>query len=345
MKLASKIALFSALALGLTVSVETTQAQTPGTGKTIQFSHSDALTAANVTDYIMAAAMEKMGYAVKFTVINFNAFMQAATVGEMDVVASVNWPQREPPYRKFEKTLAVLGNGIIINGGINGYIIDKATADKYKITNMEQLKDPKIAALFDTDGDGKADLANCDPGWSCGDVVDFQLKAFGLQDTVRSVRGRYELLLGQSIARVKRGEPAIFYTWSPSWVVGTVVPGKDVVWLPSPFSVLPEGVQQVNDPMVKGVIGCAGGQDPCRMTIGGWNYRVVANRDFLAKNAAVSKLLETARWPIEDWTHWETEISKGAKDEKAWKGLAEAWISSHQKAFDDWLKAALAAAT
>ncbi len=34
------------------------------------------------------------------------------------------------------------------------------TAEKYKITNVEQLKDPKIAKLFDSNGNGKADLTD-----------------------------------------------------------------------------------------------------------------------------------------------------------------------------------------
>lgn len=48
--------------------------------------------------------------------------------------------------------------GVFVNGAAQGYLIDKKTADQYKITNIAQLKDPKIAKLFDTNGDGKADL-------------------------------------------------------------------------------------------------------------------------------------------------------------------------------------------
>lgn len=46
--------------------------------------------------------------------------------------------------------------GVFVNGAAQGYLIDKKTADQYKITNIAQLKDPKIAKLFDTNGDGKS---------------------------------------------------------------------------------------------------------------------------------------------------------------------------------------------
>ena len=48
--------------------------------------------------------------------------------------------------------------------------------------------------------------------------------------------------MAQTFAKFKRGEPVLYYTWSPSWVVDTLVPGRDVVWLPTPFGALPKGV-------------------------------------------------------------------------------------------------------
>ena len=64
-----------------------------------------------------------------------------------------------------------------------GYLIDKKTADQYHITNIEQLKDPKLARLFDTNGDGKADLTGC-TGWGCEAVINHQIEAYKLSDTV-----------------------------------------------------------------------------------------------------------------------------------------------------------------
>jgi glycine betaine/proline transport system substrate-binding protein len=48
--------------------------------------------------------------------------------------------------------------GTYIANVLQGYKIDQATAEEYGITSLEQLQDPEIAALFDTDGDGKANL-------------------------------------------------------------------------------------------------------------------------------------------------------------------------------------------
>ncbi|WP_293057141.1 glycine betaine ABC transporter substrate-binding protein [Okeania sp. SIO2B3] len=84
--------------------------------------------------------------------------------------------------------------------------MDKKTADKYQITNIEQLKNPEIAKLFDSDGDGKANLVGCNSGWSCVLIIDNQLKAYKLQDTVEQNQGQYTILLADAITRYKQGQ-------------------------------------------------------------------------------------------------------------------------------------------
>ena len=313
----------------------------PGAGKTVRLAQDDSLGGNYVQDQILLSALEKLGYDVQLSTMNGTLFFQAASQGDVDMGPDVTLPQREPGYRTVEKQLAVVGDGGIIGGGINGYLIDKKTADAHGITRVDQLKDPKIAALFGADG--KAQLIGCDPGWSCGDVIEHQVKAFGLSDTIHIVRGKYEALMGETVARVQRGEPALYYTWSPSWVNDALVPGKDVVWLPTPFESLPEGMPPIKTALVPGVVGCAGGQDPCRMALGEWNYRTVINRDFLAQNPAVKTLVEVARWPRETWVAWEGALNKVGSSNRDIRKLADNWIAANQAEFDGWVEQAKAA--
>jgi len=315
-------------------------AELPGAGKTIRLNQDDSLGGNYVQDQILVEALKKLGYDVQVSTMNGTLFFQAAAQGDVDMGASVTLPQREPAYRKVEAQLAVIGDGGIQGGGINGYLIDKKTADAYGITRLDQLKDPKIAALFGADG--KADLIGCDPGWSCGDVIEHQVKAFGLTDTVHVVRGKYEALMGETVARVQRGEPALYYTWSPSWVNDALVPGKDVVWLPTPFDSLPEGMPPIKTALVPGVVGCAGGQDPCRMALGEWNYRTVINRTFLADNPAVKTLAEVVHWPRETWVSWEGSLNKVGSSNRDIRKLADDWIAANQAEFDGWVAQAMA---
>ncbi len=278
----------------------------PGEGKTIRFARGDSLGANYIQDDILIQGLEKLGYDVKLTTVSTIAFFQAASQGDLDVAADINIPQEIAAYEPVKDTVELVGDGNIVGGGTNGYLVDKKTAETYKLTNFEQLKDPKIAALFDANGDGKADLVNCDPGWQCGDVVDYQVEKFGLADTVKTVRGKYEVLLAETFARFKRGEPTLVYTWQPSWVTDTLKPGTETVWLPIPYDAMPDNI---------------------------------ANRDFIAENPAVRAFLAEAKWPTSTWAEWESELNKDTSD-RAIKTIADGWIAKNQAQFDTWVEAA-----
>ncbi|MBP0020466.1 MAG: hypothetical protein J7647_23295 [Cyanobacteria bacterium SBLK] len=96
--------------------------------------------------------------------------------------------------------------GVLIDNTVQGYQIDKKTADEYNITNLEQLKDPEIAKLFDRDGNGKANVTGCNPGWVCEGVIEHHLDAYGLRDTVEHDQGEYGLLIADMMTRHKHGK-------------------------------------------------------------------------------------------------------------------------------------------
>ncbi|WP_306110422.1 MULTISPECIES: glycine betaine/L-proline ABC transporter substrate-binding protein ProX [Roseovarius] len=316
----------------------------PGEGKSVRFARNDSLGAQYVQDEILVTLMKELGYEVDLRTIGVAAFLQAAAQGDMDITGDMNMPQRALQFEKVEDELSLLGDGTIGGGGgINGYVIDKRTAEEYGITEVSQLKDPELAKLFDSDGDGKANLANCNPGWSCGDVVDYQLEEYGLLDTVESIRATYEPLLAEVFARYRQEQPILYYTWSPSFVTEELKPGEDVVWLPIPYGALPEGVTSSGGHEVSGVVGCAGDQDPCRMATGSWNWKLAANKEFLEENPAIESLAETVQWPLATWSSWEGQMMEDNSD-KAIEEIAQKWISENRDVVDEWLAQAKTAA-
>ena len=120
----------------------------PGKGKTVHYAQGDSLGGNYVATQIMIKAMQMLGYDVKLSTINTTLFFQAAAQGDADMATDVNFPQREPGFRAVEKQAEIVGTGMIVGGGVNGYLIDRKTALAYHITNLEQMKDPKIAGLF-----------------------------------------------------------------------------------------------------------------------------------------------------------------------------------------------------
>ena len=221
--------------------------------------------------------IQMLGYRVEGPATMENGeFYQAAAAGEVDLWASGWFPLHDS---FIEEGGPVERVGVSVDdGALQGYFIDAATAEAHGITNLGDLADPGAAALFDRDGDGRADLIGCSVGWSCASIVDHHLEAYGLTETVEHVQGDYSPLINETIARYKAGRPVLYYTWTPNWTVGELAPGREAVWLETPFpSLPPDQASALDRTFIPGIPGCA--NDPCQT---GWppnDIRAVANSD------------------------------------------------------------------
>ncbi len=221
------------------------------------------------------------------------------------------------------------------SGAIQGYMIDKATADARGITSMSQLADASVARIFDQDGDGLADLAGCNDGWGCQTVIDSHIGELDWGDNVEQVSGDYNELIHAVRERVGAGEPVLFYAWTPNWTYQVLTPGDDVVWLESPALDDEEG-----DTMVQGLRGCA--SDPCNL---GWavsSIRAVGNEDFLDDKDDIRRLLEVVSIPLEDIAAQNAKMANAelGYSESEITADAAAWIEANRDTVDGWLATA-----
>lgn len=284
---------------------------------------------------IINRALTKLGYDVKPTEeVDYNVAYTAIAAGEATYMA-VNWePLQKDMYNSAGGDKKFYRQGSYISGAAQGYLIDKKTADKYHISDISQLKDPKLAKLFDANGDGKADLAGCNPGWVCGQVIETQINAYGLRDTVQQNQGNYSAIIADTLTRYKSGKPVLYFTWTPYWVSDELKPGKDVVWLTVPFSAMP-GSQKDDDTALAN--GKNYGFKPN-------NEHVVANKAWAEKNPAAAKLFAIVKLPLADVNAQNQRMHAGESSAADIQRHVDGWIHAHQQTFDGWIKAARAAA-
>jgi ABC-type proline/glycine betaine transport system substrate-binding protein/ABC-type amino acid transport substrate-binding protein len=292
---------------------------------------------------IFRALFEEMGYRVGLprTMDNI-AFYLAAARGEVDLWVNGWFPSHNVFLKQDEVKGKLQPVGFeVLSGALQGYLVDKRTADKLGLTNLGDLKKPEVAAVFDRDGDGRADLIGCNVGWGCEQVVEHHLGVYDLRATVEHVQGDYSPLMDETVERYNRGEPILFYTWTPNWTVGKLVPGKDVVWLQVPFPSLPID-QQEQEPqtVIEGVPGCVA--DPCAMGFPPNDIRGVANTDFLERHPDVRRLLESVRIPLKDILRQNARMIGGEGTYKDIRRHAREWIAGNREAVDRWLADALA---
>jgi glycine betaine/proline transport system substrate-binding protein len=231
--------------------------------------------------------------------------------------------------------------GTEVDGGaLQGYLVDAATAEELDLTSMSDLADAEVAATFDEDDDGLADLVGCNEGWGCNSAIDEQIDTLDWGPNVEQVVGDYSGQMDQVITRIENGEPVLFYTWTPNWTVDVLVPGEDVVWLESPPLPGDEGATSAD-----GLAGCATGADTCEL---GWvvnDIRVVANDDFLADNPQAEALFEAVEIPLDDIAAQNARMrdAAGSYTQQDIDQDAADWIEANRDTVDGWLDEASAA--
>jgi glycine betaine/proline transport system substrate-binding protein len=269
-------------------------------------------------------ALEKMGYKVSGpTVMKPQVFYVAAAAGDVDLWVN-GWFGTHDGYIAESKGKVKAVGTVMEKGGLQGYLIDKKTADKFGIKSVLDIK--KYAKQFDSNNDGKADMVSCPPGWGCEKVIAKHFDELGLADYINRVQADYSASMADIISKYKNGQSVLFYTWTPNWTVGTLKLGEDVVWIDVPYS----GTKKVKVPNAT--------KSKINMGFGADDIRPAANVDFLKANPKVEKMLKKASMPLADIAAQNLKMNAGEKSERAIKKHASDWIKANQSTFDSWIK-------
>lgn len=317
--------MFGVLALTAVMGV---QAETlPGEGVSVIPVQSAQDVESFQTELVMEG-LRQLGYDVQPKAELEYATAHVAIANGDGTFMAVHWqPQHNYFFTNAGGDAKLSREGELSRYGLQGYLIDKATAEKYAITNIEQFKEPEIAALFDTNGDGKADLTGCTPGWPCERVIEHHLDVYGLKDAINHNQGSYEALMTEVFRRFQAGQPILYYTWTPNYVSAALVPGKDVVWLEVPFSAVPENEQA--DTTMPG---------------NGKNYgffantqHIAANKVFVEQNPAAAHFFKSFFIPGNDINAQNYRMFKGERSEADITRHVRGWIQANQAKWDQWI--------
>jgi len=273
---------------------------------------------------IYKTALEKMGYKVtEPKAMKPQVFYVAAASGDLDLWVN-GWFGTHDTYLKESKGKVKPVGYVMKKSGLQGYLIDKKSADKFGIKSILDIK--KHAKEFDSNGDGKADMVACPPGWGCEKAISAHFDELGLDEFINPVKADYSASMADAISKYKNGKSILFYTWTPNWTVGALKLGEDVVWIDIP-SKNSKAVKIPN--ATKSKINLGFGAD---------DIRPAANVDFLKANPKVEKFLKKASIPLSDVASQNMLMNQGEKSERAIKKHAADWIKANQSTFDSWIQ-------
>ncbi len=283
---------------------------------------------------IVTKMLEKMGHEVTVTNdVNYDIAYQEiannANGEEVYFLASAWFPLHDGKLAAVgEDKVTKFDNNFIANCA-QGYLVDKKTADKYNIKYYNDLKKPEIAKLFDINGNGKADLTGCNAGWGCEKVIEHQLDAYGLRDVVEHNQGEYSALIADTIANYKTGKSILYYTWTPYWVSGKLVPGKDVTFLQVTHSANP------NTDSTKLSNGADYGFNVN-------NQKIVASAN-VKNHKDIAKLFEIVNIDVNDVSGQNMLMANGQNKDKDIARHVNLWLEQNADQVNDWIAEAKAA--
>jgi glycine betaine/proline transport system substrate-binding protein len=347
---------FGLFVLLMTVVVLTGCPQAEQTGTTKPYAQGEAepgvgvrVTAARAnwdTGYfeaeIVAALLRELGYEVSSPAareMGPDVFYPAVASKLVDFWANGWFPLQNAKLETVLPTRGIVGDlaspvgSLVPDGALLGYLVDKPTADEHGITTMNDLKRPEIATIFDRDDNGKADLIGCSDGWACASYINDQITTQGW--LVEQVQGDYPILFDDVATRVREAQPVLYVTWTPSYMIAELVPGRDVTWLQAPS---PPDTKTT----VAGLAGCTG--DPCETGFVPSSIRIVANNEFLKQNPAARRLFELVQINPQDIFEQNLRMRRGENTAADIERHAKQWIETNRAEVDRWLGEARAAA-
>lgn len=331
---------------GPTPTERPTATLTPAAGgpTTIRLGHSSQETSWFQVE-VYRQLLEELGYPVMIVedMHAADAYPALAAGEQVDIWVEGAFPEHDALLNNAAVQGQVTVLGSQLRGGVlQGYLIDQQTAIDEDINLISDLADPDKAALFDLNGNSKADLIGCQQAdVDCQNSIQHHLDEYGLAATVELVAADYDDLMFDLIERHENDKPILFYTRTPHWAIHRLQPGKDVVWLQVPYTSLLG--KTVNDPdltTIAEVEGCMA--DLCNLGFPPNDIRVVANTRFLEASPQIRRLLELVEIPLAAVLEQNQALSEGENTPADIEGHAQDWISANQALVADWVEQAQA---
>jgi glycine betaine/proline transport system substrate-binding protein len=327
----------------LTVPAPAPAEEFPGKGVTVQPARATWNTGF-FQEALVRKGLEELGYEVKKPKDLQNPiFYKTVTLGDVDYWTNGWFPNHDSQLPKNFYDHADKYGYVVKSGGLQGYLVSREHVEQFNIRSLDDFRREEVKKAFDVNGDGKADLTACPPGWGCENVISHHMEVYDLDDHINPIKASYEAGMAAALARYKNGEPIFFYTWAPNWTIFKLQPGRDVMWINVPEIIPKESQESAVDRMTAtGIEGAV--TDPIKLGFVVSDIRIVANREFIEKNPAAKRFFEVFTLPLRDINEQNTKMDDGEKSQRDIERHADEWIAENRGTWNSWLEEARQAA-
>ena len=240
--------------------------------------------------------------------------------GSIDVYTDLWMPNQQALWDKY-----IDGNQTVLtnkpyNGTSNIYVPTYMTD---KVKTIEDLNDPEIAAMFDTDGNGKGEYWAGDVTWASTKRWQIKFKSYGLDGLWEPNIVSADTFKAGLEAAYTAEKPQLFYYWTPE----AIHVKYDLTALEEPART--EGCEDVD----------LDAED--WLEVSEFNCVIASNDIFVAysksleeRNPAVATMLSNVQFTGNEINGWIVEMFENKRDPRE---VAEDWIADNKELVQSWI--------
>ncbi len=142
--------------------------------------------------------------------------------GDIDVHPDVWLPNQESFTKQYVDEAGTVTLSTNPYQGNQGFCVSKQFGEANNITDITDLGRPDVAALMDSDGNGKGELWIGAPGWASANVNEVKTRDYGLLDFIEPIRA-------EEAVKTARIKDSIAPSDDPDWYNKSMVASKDAL--------------------------------------------------------------------------------------------------------------------
>ncbi len=135
--------------------------------------------------------------------------------GDIDVHPDVWLPNQESFTKKYVDEAGTVTLSSNPYEGNQGFCVTKDFGEANNITDIADLGRPDVAALMDSDGNGKGEMWIGAPGWASANVNEVKTRDYGLLDFIEPIRAEESVKTARIKDSIAKSEGYAFYCYKP----------------------------------------------------------------------------------------------------------------------------------
>ncbi|MDA7739672.1 glycine/betaine ABC transporter substrate-binding protein [Amylibacter sp.] len=285
-------------------------------------------TGAQAMAHLLGAVVEmRIGGTVDYVPGNNATIFQGMDQGkgDIDVHPDVWLPNQESFTKKY-----VDGAGTVVLNqqpyeGNQGFCVSKDFAEANNITDIADLGRPDVAALMDSDGNGKGEMWIGAPGWASANVNEVKVRDYGLLDFIEPIRAEESVKTARIKDSITKGEGYAFYCYKPHavWFM------FDVVMLSEPtYDAAKYTMVQPSDDADWYEKSSVSTKDALKQV------QIAYSKSLPDRSPAIAEFFERFSVTADDVSNFAFEISGNGRDPAE---FAREWVEANPDRVDAWL--------